>query len=268
MSKFRAYTFTDFVLDKKFLTLENLKAQYIYYGEEICPETKKKHFQGWVYFTNPRSFKSIQKLLKPRHIEPMNGTVEQNIAYCKKDGIVTELGEKPAQGNRTDLEELKDMIKDGAKAKDIFEAQPGNYIRYHRGIEKAMNLYKIKRNWKMDVRIYWGPPESGKTKKVYEEFNSEDIYQKPTGKWWDGYDGEKVVIIDDFDPNNCFDITYDFYLRLLDRYPMQVEYKGGMTQFNSKVIIITSNFNPEEWFEHKKNRQAFFRRITEIRHIT
>jgi len=128
-----------------------------------------------------------------------------------------------------------------------------------------MTFYEEKRNWVMDVRIYYGPPGTGKTRSVYDEFGLDDVYQKMVGKWWDGYKGEKVVIIDDFDPDNCFEIVYDFYLKLLDRYPMRIEYKGGSCQFRSKIIIFTSNVDPKGWWSDKENRGAFFRRVNTIK---
>lgn len=259
----RKFTFTDYVLDEKIFEdlVKSGIVLYIGYGAEECPTTHKIHFQGWMYLKHPRTESSARNLLPKRHIEFMKSDEETNINYCNKDGFYYEIGKIPAQGSRTDISELKKMIKEGKTEGEIFEEQPGNYIRYHKGIEKAMHLYDQKRNWEMDVRIYWGPCGLGKTRAVYEEFNSDDVYAKMVGKWWDGYKGETCVLIDDFDPNNCFDMVFDFYLKLLDRYPMRVEAKGTSFQFRSKVIIISSNFDPELWFQNKSNRDAFFRRV-------
>ena len=62
-----------------------------------------------------------------------------------------------------------------------------------------------------------------------------------SAKWWDGYEGEKEVLIDEF--------WKDFYkyhelLRLLDRYPCKVEKKGGWAHLQGMVsattIVITA----------------------------
>lgn len=147
---------------------------------------------------------------------------------------------------------------------ELFEKYPGNYLRYGKMIQEAMNLYQGKRTWEMDVQIYWGEPGTGKTRHVYDTYGYDNVYVKPVGKWWDGYNGEETIVIDDFDPENCHEITYNFYLQLLDRYPMNLEIKGGYTAMRSKRIIFTSNFDPDGWFQHKGNRQAFFRRIKNI----
>lgn len=66
------------------------------------------------------------------------------------------------------------------------------------------------------------------------------------------------MIIDDF----YGWIKYSTLLRLLDRYPMRVEYKGGQANFLAKTIIFTSNRHPSEWY--KMDNSALMRRITEI----
>lgn len=248
----------DFIVKKKIT--------YVLLGEETCPTTGRCHWQGWYRISNGCTLSAMCKAVDGRHVEKMNGSVEQNEKYCRKEGtVILEEGDLPEPGKRSDLERMKEMIVAGNTEREIFEEQPGNYIRYNRGIQKAKSLYEKKRDWEMDVRIYWGKPGTGKTRSVYDEFGIDNVYVKMQGKWWDGYSNEQVVVIDDFDPENMFDIVYGFYLCLLDRYPMRIECKGGSMQFGSKIIIFTSNFNPKTWFIDRKNRDAFFRRVKLIK---
>ena len=46
-------------------------------------------------------------------------------------------------------------------------------------------------------RWIWGPAGTGKTRSVWLEYP--DLYPKMANKWWDGYQGEETVLIDDFD---------------------------------------------------------------------
>jgi len=269
--KFRGFACTDFVMKLQFWEnmFKKLDLQYIVIGEEICPDTKKLHWQIFFYKKNASTKSAVIKLLKPRHIENIKGTPEQNITYCTKDQkIILERGIPPKkQGERTDLAELAVMIKENKSLLEIFEKQPGNFLRYHKSIERAKQLYKTKRNWEMNVIILWGPPGSGKSRTAYDTHGVDNVYKKMIGKWWDDYNGEEVVLIDDFDPFDMYDITYGFYLQLLDRYPMRVECKGGSYEFCSKTIYITSNHDPNDWFTERSNRDAFFRRVKEIRYI-
>lgn len=261
------------------------KMTYLCYEQETCPTTGKKHWQGFVGFKSQIRMKSvIQRLNCKTHpyVEIMKGSLKDNERYCNKENGLTKFGTLPRQGKRTDLETITQLVRNGLSDKEIINTvvevegkdstvtvDYGEKWRHnYKGIQAMRSiLFEEDRNWKMDVRIYYGKPGTGKTRSVFEEFDQNDIYCKTTGKWWDGYRGEKVVLIDDFDPANCFDIQYDFYLKLLDRYKLNIEVKGGMVKFYSRIIIFTSNFNPITWFTEKKNREAFFRRVTSIRHF-
>lgn len=240
---------------------------YMIVGDEVG-EQGTPHYQGYIKFANPRCISGLKKLDSKIHWEHAKGNFEQNFKYCSKDGRYTEFGERPkGQGARTDLKTITSMIDNGSKTSDILRAHEDKALRMLGNIEKAQRiLNNTRRNWVMDVRIYYGAPGTGKTRAAYDEFDFDDIYPKMVGKWWDGYEGQKAVLIDDFDPGNCFGVTFDFYLRLLDAYPLMVEVKGGTTHFTSKTIIITSNYDPKGWFHNIRNRSAFFRRVSTIRH--
>lgn len=98
-TKTRNFTITDYNCDKNFYEniFEETKngIRYICYGEEVCPQTKRLHYQGYIYFHNPRYLNSVIKLLAPRHVEVCKGSAIDNIQYCSKDGRFTELGHRP-----------------------------------------------------------------------------------------------------------------------------------------------------------------------------
>ena len=71
--------------------------------------------------------------------------------------------------------------------------------------------------------------------------------------WWDGYEQQETVVLDDFQGG----LLFGFLLHLLDRYPLLVQVKGGTRVFNSKTIIITSNFAPDQWYTDPRLAQNF-----------
>lgn len=266
--KHRCYFVTDFVCELEFWKTftENELLTYIIIGQETCPDTKRLHWHVFLKFKNTIYWDPLRKKLTPRNVKPMISNEWSLYKYTTKDNnIIMEIGKRPKQGKRTDMDSLKEMIKNNSSDQEIFLSQPNNFIRYFKGINIARNLFAPHRDWKMDVRIHWGSSGTGKTKSVWTEFGLANVYPKMVGKWWDGYKGQECVLIDDFDPSNCFDIQFDFYLKLLDRYPLIIETKGGTLNFCSKIIIITSNHDPNDWFLLKPNREAFFRRITSIK---
>ena len=83
-----------------------------------------------------------------------------------------------------------------------------------------------------------------------------------TGKWWEGYDAQEYVIIDDM--RGDF-LKFHQLLKLLDRYPYRVETKGSTRQFLATHIFITSSYHPEEMFSTREDIQQLLRRIDEIK---
>lgn len=124
---------------KELITL--CDSDYLIFGFEKG-KSGTSHIQGYLYFDNARSFQSIKRFLPRAHIEPAKGTPEQNHDYCTKDGLFFEFGEIPEPGKRTDLDNIKKMVKKGNTMLEIAEAEFGSYIRYHKGIEKYMNMTK------------------------------------------------------------------------------------------------------------------------------
>lgn len=53
-------------------------------------------------------------------------------------------------------------------------------------------------------------------------------------------------------------------LRLLDRYALAVETKGGHVSFTSKRVVFTSNTRPEEWYPNVPHRPALSRRLGSV----
>lgn len=152
------------------------------------------------------------------------------------------------QGQRTDLEKVVNLVRSGTtNLSTIADECPREYIMYNRGIREYIRAVRPiePRDFKTETTIFWGEPGTGKSRKAYEEAKGfGTVYYKPRGEWWDGYQQQTSVIIDDF----YGWIKYDELLKLTDRYPYQVPIKGGYEVFNSKFIFITSNKPYPEWY--------------------
>jgi len=82
-----------------------------------------------------------------------------------------------------------------------------------------------------------GDPGVGKSRYV----NALNPYKKSLNKWWDGYLGEPVVLLDDFELDS---LRYlDHYLKIwADRYSIRGEIKGGTIPLNYTHLYVTSNY--------------------------
>lgn len=248
--------------------------RYLVFQKEKCPKTGKLHLQFYVELTRSQRIAKVKKILgRECHLEVRKGSRTQARDYCMKtDTRVSEpveFGELPnsAQGKRNDLVLIRDKLKNGSTPEDIAEDYPGLYFRYYRGFENY--FYKTLKHRKRDpppnVTVLYGPAGSGKSSYVYTlTDNDDEVYFKSSGnRWWEGYNQQIYVILDDF--HSLF-MEFKDLLRLLDRYQLQVEIKGGSIPFNSPNIIITSDEHPENWypFKDENDKAQLLRRITKI----
>ncbi len=167
------------------------------------------------------------------------------------------------RGKRTDMDSIKEFIEDDRSISDIMNEHFGSYIRYHRGIEKAINLKKQRVINEKTIEIHWGDTGTGKTHGAYERYDINDIWEYPGEGWFDGFNGQRLALFDEFDGG---EFKTKQLLKLWDKYPMQVRIKGGFTNWNPDIIYITSNIDPDLWYKNLNHRvyQAFKRRITSI----
>jgi hypothetical protein len=158
-----------------------------------------------------------------------------------------------------------DEIRRGGTNREIFEADPTNYIKYTRGILASRILFQGSRDYKTEVFWCYGETGSGKSRWASEQYPTA-YWKAPTSKWWCGYDQHDAVIIDDYRRDFS---TFGDLLRLFDRYPLIVETKGGSVQFLAKTIVVTTPKNPRDTWDSRTEEdiQQLLRRITEIKHF-
>lgn len=249
--------------------LKRLNYSYIVYGYEVAPTTGTPHLQGYVEFKNKKSISVCTKICNGIWMKAAEGTASECFNYAAKDGEFFEEGDIKKQGQRMDLEEAMLNIREGIDQLDCMEMDPMTYAKYGKFMEKYRILWEKKARkrvpyQKKTVICHVGKTGLGKTRKAIEENPEAFLLSKTiTGLWWDGYDGEEVVILDDF---RDADIPLNQLLRILDGYYVQVPTKGGSTTLLAKKIYLTSNVPPEEWYKgcDSESRNALFRRIDYI----
>lgn len=260
MSKQRGYCFTDHECSTEFWEkfVAEQEPTYLIIGRENAPTTGATHFQGYAYFKNARSFDSIRRLLNGRHVERAKGSPEQNKDYCSKDGdIIMEIGEVPRKGKRTDIEEVRQEIKASGKIRKVAET-----CTSYQSLKFAESVVKYIEPGRTKAPIvvwYYGPTGTGKTWSAFRESNDDDRWVSGGSlKWFQGYDGHKHVVFDDFRAEHC---SFSFLLRLLDRYEISVEQKGSSRQFLAEKIWITSPVHPRDCYPPGEDVQQLLRRI-------
>lgn len=260
---------------------------YLVYQEERCPTTKRLHLQGYVEFDksiklHPTLKNAFNKRISWRK-RAERATAEDNRRYCTKPESATgrhryEEGKisEESQGKRNDLKRVADAISQGVSMVQVARENPETYIKYHRGMEAlAMRLSKPPEDREIDLRIFIGPPGTGKSSYCRElvasmGYSHEDVCypsKNNTGKWsFEDYNDEPVLMLEDFE-RGC--LTADQLKVMTDRYAHKLGGRGQSRWGRQKVVLISSNATSlSEWFEangnNQANREAIERRANEI----
>ena len=263
--------------------IENFKEYEPIYGvscKEKAPTTGMTHYHVYIKLKKRCQKKDGRSLLIVETIRPNIERVRNNIKaiikYVKKGGYYAEYGTCPVELNDTkiskidkanvmingDLEEL--YLNGTLGAVDVIRAQKLRSIfQLARPVEKYS---------KKLVLWFKGETGEGKTRKAFEiaeKFNLSFWMTNDSLKWYDGYTGQELVIIDDFRKNMLGD--WNYLLRLLDGYGLAVQVKGGFTTWKPKIIIITSPATPHEafsWVNKEGEEQGWDKEDQLIRRLT
>lgn len=247
-------------------SLINCGHSYLIFGKEIG-EKGTPHLQGYIEFDSGKTFESMKKINNRCWFGARAGNQQEAINYCKKDGDFQEFGSPKQQGKRSDIEIVKEMVKENKNMKEIF-----NEVSSFQALKVAeigLRLFESKRNWKSKVTWCFGSSGAGKSKYCYDVLKNKEVWWSGKNlKWWDGYDKHEYIVLDDFRADFC---TFHELLRILDRYPYTIEVKGGTRQLLAKEIYITSIFSPTEIYKNKNENEdivQLLRRIDHIYHFT
>lgn len=241
--------------------------RYLCFGREVG-EGGTPHLQGYLYARNPQLFEWYRARIPRAHIEFQRGTPEQAVAYCEKDGDFNEWGTRPVGAKRKGEIEAErwDDARASACRGDLESIPSDIYIRYYRTLKEIKKDHMFKPDDADDVTGEWiyGLAGVGKSRKARSDNPSS--YFKMANKWWDGYQGEETVILDDLDKKH--DVLGHHLKIWMDRYSFIAETKGGAILIRPKKVIVTSQYSIDEIWEDEETRAAIKRRCRIVHMVT
>lgn len=232
--------------------------RYTMFGREVGANGTP-HLQGFTVLGTQTAFSTVKKWpgFIRTHIEPCRGSVTDNIKYCsKEDQEPFTWGEAPADKGGGKCKELVEATKAVEEGLSLHAMATSNdhgvaIVKFHRGLTVYRSLREAPRRSCQPPAVFWfyGPTGSGKTSTAYrcaagnsggsdEEPGSDNLWiSSGSLQWFDGYDGQRMAVFDDFRTDHC---KFPFLLRLTDRYPLRVPFKGGFVNWAPEIIVITA----------------------------
>lgn len=240
-------------------------ARYAILGKETCPTTGRSHLQTFIYFSTKRRRTFVKESLQfDGHCEPIKGTCQQNIAYCSKEGDFEEYGDRSvlpesnrAGGNSTGSNHSCALQRLAAvtaykQRKRISDTLADDINASYQNVKlcELHAKFESPRPVTADgVHVFWfyGATGLGKSQ-VADRLTDSTGFRPISFKWWEGYDANRAVIIDDYRKDFC---KFHELLKLIDIYPLRVETKGGSRQCYANTFFVTAPSGPQETWSNR-----------------
>jgi len=135
----------------------------------------------------------------------------------------------------------------------VAEAFPVEFIKFGKGIKEYRNTVHPPAAREQPTLYYlYGAPGTGKSRWASLKFPEAYWAHDNVGGWFDGYDGQKVIVFDDFEGHYPFQLMK----RLLDYYKLQLPIKGSYAPIRATTFIFTSNVSLHEMYKGDGSEKA------------
>lgn len=258
------FTYNDYTQETED-RIQAITCRFLKYGHEVAPTTGTHHLQGYICFEKPIRISTSHKLFpEGTWLQPMKGSLESNAEYCSKGTNIVEVGIPPVSKSQKGQQEKErwSLARKAAVEGRWTDIPDDIYIRYIGNLEKirSINLPKAAILESLCNLWIYGTSGSGKTSYVHRVY-SDSLYDKnPKTKWWNAYDNEETVLLDDVD-KFMRALSYEFKI-WSHHYPFEAEYKGGAKKIRPRRIVVTSQYLPKDIWDDKETLDAIHRRYT------
>lgn len=260
-----------------------VKLQYLAYGHEVAPTTKRPHLQAWAYAARAMRLTGWKKVFPTASIRKMRGTFAENDRYCSKASALTELGDKPMEtGKKRTLHDLIEEVHEGVKRSKPLRRIIGDtehkdtFVQYHNGIKALHNMLVTNHLEDIDIDVppevtyVYGPPGCGKSRYVRDQEPKNTLYFCPLAingyAWKDGYSGQPAVCYENATPE-LINHNPTAFLMEIDRYFIEnIPAKGSHVGWRPLRIYITTVYPLETFAALAKFSlpAEFTRRVTKV----
>ncbi len=238
---------------------------YIHAGRE---KGSHKHWQCYFEAPTPWSGKQWKERFPHARLAVAKGTAEQCIDYQSKEddhpfthGVWRNKGRGgKRKGSAVDqYAEFRDLVRTGVRAEELWLKHPRQMMMYRNAAADIRSAFAKAQDTMPETWILWGDTSTGKSFMAAQDKAENIDYAKGAVQNYSGLN--EVVAIQEFDHHEW---PIQLVLRIIDEYEVTVNVKFGTANWNAKRIIITSNEDPDTWWQGRitpEQKDAFFRKI-------
>ena len=246
-------------------------------GPELAPSTNMRHVHIYAAFEAQRTIQQATKLLRLDEFRPWvepankknrdriithhgkertkeNASIRFLLRFPEEKGYVNVEADGPAsKRQKTSGPDLREAIESG----DLERVKDLNYMLYIK-TKGAIETECAKHRAKTDDAVYehlWIVGKTGEGKSAYVKYRYPDAYDKDlSNPNFEEYNGETVVIMDDFDNKRLRLMTVGKLKNLCNPAGTRCKVNYGCVLVKAK-IIVTSQYSILECFKHKGKQQ-------------
>lgn len=160
-------------------------------------ESGYEHYQCCVAFETKTSLAGVRKLFGDVHAEITRSAAA--IEYCGKEetriGATFEFGARPiARNSKPDW----DSIWSSAVSGDLMAIPASIRVSSYRALRSIGADYAVPLAMEREIFVFWGTSGTGKSRRAWAEAGLEAYSKDPRSKFWDGYQAQRHVVVDEF----------------------------------------------------------------------
>lgn len=182
-----------------FLPFKHPNVSWIRGQLESGNTTSYLHWQLAVRFVRPVRLGCVKSTFGTTcHAEPSRSAAANAYVWkdeTRVDGTQFELGEVAFKRNcKADWA----AVLDNAKRGRFDDIPPDIVVRHYGNLRRIASDHSVPVAIEREAVCYWGRTGAGKSRRAWEEASLQAYPKDPRTKFWDGYRGQKHVVVDEF----------------------------------------------------------------------
>nr|WAE42459.1 MAG: replication associated protein [Cressdnaviricota sp.] len=223
--------------------IQQWDCQYVRYGREVG-EQGTPHLQGIMQTFQKITLAGLKLYFHKtchwgdKHGQPVLFATAAN-NYCAKDGDVWEKGTFITRGQRTDIQHMVRMVKDGKRKIDTAEQCAETMVKYPHGYKLMREIYdkpRVPDGTLPFIHFFIGTNRPAVYAELFKQY-PDAYWITPEGAggshiWFDRYDDEDTLVFAE-----GFDYSLNFE-RICEIAPFKVQSKGGSRELKARKFVF------------------------------